>query len=139
MLNAVPKYNSTFQVFTYPPNSNFDENDWDYFGQVIIRTYAKGPFTKKSKKVVRILIKDRKNGILLDERYKLVFAYFDVDVEWNNFNELNLIVLEVPSIDRGPDGNYIEPKKEILSLEYKYNSTRGKFELVKEKISAEIF
>jgi len=138
MVIAFGGCNSAFytgKAFTYPPGSEPHNNDWDYFGEVIIASTAEGSYYNKSEKVVRITVVDKKKKrVLFDEMKFSDCGGIGVKPTWNKFDELYIDLYE--KIDKGDILN--EKGVSVLDIEeiplcklsFKYDDKDKRFKLV---------
>ncbi|MBP7434149.1 hypothetical protein KA996_11455 [bacterium] len=124
------KSHYTLQGFSFPPGSKAHENNWEYYGKVIVTCYEK-KFTNKNEKTVEIKINDREKKLLLEDKFKFDAASIEAKVEWEKFEEITVELLE-----EGNQFSEDEYNKQLLKngpkslrkLKYIYNPTKKLFE-----------
>lgn len=104
----------SFKIFTYPPGSDIDNNDWDYKAIVRVSTRESGPFNKMSKKKVLISVSDRNKKEYLSDKLFIECTDLESEAVWKSFNNLEIVLSDKGSAN-------------VDRLKYSYNEGKGKF------------
>lgn len=121
---------SEFQMFTFPPDSRLDEDNWEYVGEVNSLTKAEGSLFNRTLKQVSIRVWDRSDSLLLDDNYDLNCGSVDANITWDTFDLLEVELLETVKEYVGDPNNpklmELGPQR-LLELKYRYNQDTKKF------------
>jgi hypothetical protein len=110
----------TFQLFTFPPGTKPDSQDWEYTMSIFV--YSNENSNTISKKEVRIFVYNLDETYFLKDKYKLRVGNIRAKVHWDNFHFIELDLLE-----DNPSDPCDKPKI-LLHLEYTFNENAKRFE-----------
>lgn len=119
----------TTQYFTYPPNTNFYEKNWDCIGVVKVFSDVK-PITNFSDKRVEILIKNKEEKILLREVMRFRSGSIRSSISWKEFDSIEVSLFEVGNKYAEDDYNKKLMEKgevKLARIIYIYDKINGVF------------
>ena len=131
MIPSISSCNNVYtgKHFSFPPESNPHENNWQYAGQVIVSS-NQTPITKKSKKNIQIKIYDKNKTVFLNDDFQFISASIDTNVLWEKFEEIRIELFEVGNKYAKDSYNQRLLKagpKSLLILKYQYDRKKKKF------------
>ena len=120
----------SFKAFSYPPSSKPHEANWEYSGRVIVTSREKGSLSKESEKFVQIIIKDKSKRIYLSDKLKFKCGNIDALIMWDQFEKLEVTLLEVGNKFANDDYNKELRRKgpiRLTNLKYRYDPELQEF------------
>jgi hypothetical protein len=119
----------TFTAFSYPPTSKPHEDNWTYFGKVLIWDPVGKQPTEKGKRNLEITIHDRNKKVVLHDKITITSASMDAKVRWDQFKHI-----EIDLFERGNEYSKDEYNQKLLQngpillVTLKYVWTGNQFE-----------
>lgn len=120
----------SFTAFSYPPGSEPHEDNWEYHGKVIVSSLEVGPLTRRTRKTVQIIVQGRSKDGFLSDKLDFVCASIESSVQWDVFDEIEIILYEVGNEFAEDEYNkkLIKKGRNPLShLKYVYDDQTKKF------------
>lgn len=95
IIMTVTRVNGGSRIFTFPPNTNLDEANWQYVLEIEYMTHAAGSFYDKTNKMVNIIITDRNKRRYLFDKFEFKnCAGIETKVEWDRFENIKISLFE---------------------------------------------
>lgn len=122
------------QGFTYPPGSKSHEyQSWEFSGEIIVQQKNSGTGYQLSNRIVQIAVTGKDKHIYLLEEFKFTAGHIEASIEWNQFENIRIILFEI-GMDHVMADEYSrqlakEPgrKKQLVELQYIFSPDEKKF------------
>jgi hypothetical protein len=132
------------KIFSYPSGSRIECGDWTHRGGVIETDPFCNPYGRQ-RRAVRIWICDRQKHVLLDDRFTVVSGWTEGVVEWKDFTNLVITLLEKGNEYATRNNNAYNEEllrsgpRPIMTVRYTFDGSQFRRECgVKNVLSAEL-
>jgi hypothetical protein len=119
-----------FSEDTFPPGSKYD---WKYIVKINEQS-RRAIWESKSLRHLYVSVIDKSNNVLFHEHYRVIVGNNDRQISWNEFNNLQIRIINVPVdfVDHKP---IYGDTTEIVKLKLVYNNKNRIFEIEQEIIN----
>jgi hypothetical protein len=110
------------QAFSFPVNSQPENNNWEYFGQINMEE----PTLEKTERKLDILVQDRKDKFILKDTLKVTGKKVNAAVFWTEFEKIKIDFYEGKALPTSQFST-LAADRIIREVFYLYDKDSSKF------------